>query len=123
MKIPREPQLASVEADIYLFLGFHKGTGFGLRHIQHEHGNEIRTLGYIGKEGRTLIPEYVTSIVGPGTKLYYTGESWKCRLLAWNQNGMGVLEFRENDKHGKHWSIITAYSRRVPYGEEIGTIL
>ncbi|MCY4185114.1 MAG: hypothetical protein OXC82_11730 [Rhodobacteraceae bacterium] len=84
---------------------------------QHEHGNEIRKLG-------TLIPEYVASIVRPDTKLYYTAESWpKCRLLAWNQNGRGILELRENNKYGKHWSIITVFPEKNPAGRFVGTIL
>ena len=89
--IPREPQLKSVEADIYLFRGIHKNIwGFGLMHIQNEHGSEIRNLGFVDEEGRTLLTEFVASIIRPGTKLCYTGESWpKCRLLAWNQNGRG----------------------------------
>ncbi|MDE2739869.1 MAG: hypothetical protein OXH47_10125 [Paracoccaceae bacterium] len=95
--IQNQPQLASVEADIYLFLGFHKSVGFGFKHIQAIHGNEIRNAGF------TCIEDFVVSILRPGTKLYYTGESWKkCRLLAWNQTGMGVLEFQENVRHGKH---------------------
>ena len=123
--IPREPQLKSVEADIYLFLGFHKNIwGFGLKHIQHEHGSEIRNLGFIDEEGRTLLTEFVASIVRPGTKLYYTGESWpKCRLLVWNQNGRGILELRENNKHGKHWSIITVFPEKNPAGRFVGIII
>lgn len=125
LTIPTEPQLESTEANIYLFLGFHKGKkGFGLKHIRDMHEREIRALRFINEKGHTLILEYVASIVRPGTKLYYTGESWKkCRLLAWNRTGMAVLEFQENTKYGKHWSIITAYTRRIPYGQEVGTIL
>ena len=106
LTIPTEPQLASIEADISLFLGFHKGTkGFGLKHIRDMHEREIRALGFISEKDHTLIPECVASIVRPGTKLYYTGESWKkCHLLAWNRTGMAVLEFQENTKYGKHWS-------------------
>ncbi len=125
LTIPREPQLESTEANIYLFPGFHKGKkGFGFKHIRDMHEREIRALGFINEKGHTLILEYVASIVRPGTKLYYTGESWpkKCRLLAWNRTGMAVLGFQENTKYGKHWSIITAY-RRSPYGQEVGTIL
>ncbi len=118
LKIQREPQLRSAEADIYLFLGT---KGFGFKHIRDMHEREIRALGFINEKDHTLILEYVASIVRPGTKLYYTGESWpkKCRLLAWNRTGMAVLEFRENTKY---WSIITAYPR-MRYGQEVGTIL
>lgn len=66
LKIPREPQLASVEAEIYLFLGFHKGTGFGLRHIRHEHGNEILNAGF------SRIEDYVALILRPGTTLLHS---------------------------------------------------
>lgn len=97
------------------FLGFHKGAGFGFKHIQAVHGIEIRNAGF------TRIEDFVTSIVRPGTKLYHTGESLKkSRLLAWNQTGMGVLEFRDR---GKHWSIVTAYAAMNPLGTLVGEII
>ncbi|MCY4186092.1 MAG: hypothetical protein OXC82_10265 [Rhodobacteraceae bacterium] len=133
LKITTEPQLASTEADIYLFLGFHRNTKgflkrspyFGFKHIRAVHEKEIRNRGFIDKSnGRTLIPEYVASIVRPGSLLYYEGEIRQYpRLLASNQTGMAVLEFRDDDDHGTYWSIVTAYNRRNPHGQLVGKIV
>ncbi len=125
LTIPREPQLASTEADIYLFQGFHNkyNKGFGCKHIRVVHDKEIRKRGFIN-DGTTLIPEYVASIVRPGTPLYYEGGIGQYpRLLASNRTGMAVLEFREDDDRDMCWSIVTAYNRRNPHGRLVGKIV
>ena len=129
LEIPTEPQLRSTEADIYLFLGFHKCTkkgytkGFGFQHIRAKHDEEIRNRGFINESnGTILIPEYVASIVRPGSKLFYEGEIRQYpRLLASNRTGIAVLEFREDDDRGMYWSIVTAYNRN-PEGRKVGNI-
>ena len=133
LNIRTEPHLTSTEADIYLFLGFHKYTKgyrkhtgyFGLKHIRAVHENEIRNRGFVDELNcRTLIPEYVASIVRPGTRLYYEGEIRKYpRLLAWTGTEVGVLQFREDQRHGEHWSIVTAYPKPKVEGKLVGKII
>ncbi|AGI33564.1 TPA: hypothetical protein PXF07_001952 [Mannheimia haemolytica] len=105
---------------IQLRIGKHTAPnkGFGVKHIEAEHMQEILNLGF------TSVNEFVKAIIVENAKIFCEFSDLKGNhrpIILKASIGIVVLE-RKFLESGTIYSVVTAYRRTNPHGIQIGTM-
>lgn len=105
--------------DIYLYEGkwwVNKGTpgGYGLSHIEHKHGEELKDFGYMDRHG---IIDFLYQVLQPGSQVYLEENR---PIILETHVGIVVLETKQSFDLGTYYHIVSAYNKKTPRGKHIG---
>lgn len=106
---------------IYLKLGFHHRSGFGLMHIMAEH---CRNLPH-GVDPKTTAIQLVCNILQPGADIYYASNSENVprSSIIHTLYGTAIVECELDGQNNDCYSIITAYRGTRPKGTRLAELV
>lgn len=111
--------------EIHLRVGRHHGPnrGFGINHIWLEHANELRRLGYEGKDG---VIQFVADIIVAGASLY---SEFACMRgnhrvsVLRSSKGLAILEPKRLGRSDEFiHSVVTAFPKGQARGVLVGNV-